>query len=100
MKTVQRWFSDRLQDEGLRGRYSPVTVIAGERPPAAVTARLAKADGVAVLVPVRKVADGLWRFDLLPREAPLAGSTQRLVREVRHELPAARVTAESAKLIM
>jgi uncharacterized membrane protein YdfJ with MMPL/SSD domain len=94
-----RQVAETLDHEGLRGHYSPITVILDAPPPTAASDRLARADGVAALLPPRRIAPGLWRLDLLPRGEPLSGSAQRLVREVRRELPAARVTGQTAAFV-
>jgi len=94
-----RQVAETLDHEGLRGSYSPVTAIVDGPPPPAVTARLATAEGVAAFLPPRRIAPGLWRFDLLPKEEPLSGSAQRLVRDVRRELPSARVTGQTAAFV-
>ena len=94
-----RQVAETLDHEGLRGRYSPVTVILDSPPPGAVSARLGRSAGVAKLLPVRRIAPGLWRFDLLPVGEPLSDETQRLVREVRRELPSARVTGQTAAFV-
>jgi RND superfamily putative drug exporter len=94
-----RQVSEALDREGVRGRYSPITVITDGPPPATVAARLAAVPAVAGTVPARPVAPGLWRFDLLPRDEGLADSSQSLVRTVRAELPAARVTGQTAGFV-
>jgi uncharacterized membrane protein YdfJ with MMPL/SSD domain len=94
-----RQVAEALDREGVRGRYAPITVITDGPPPAAVTSRLALDPAAAGLVPARQLAPGLWRFDLLPRDEGLADSTQGLVRTVRAELPAARVTGQTAGFV-
>ena len=51
------------------------------------------------MLPARRVAPGLWRLDLLPREEALSERSQQLVRIVRAELPAARVTGQTAGFV-
>jgi uncharacterized membrane protein YdfJ with MMPL/SSD domain len=94
-----RQVAETLDHAGLRGRYSPVTVILDSPPPADASARLGRAEGVVAVLPVRRIAPGLWRFDLLPAGEPLSDETQRLVREVRRELPSARVTGQAAAFV-
>lgn len=94
-----RQVSEALDREGVRGRYAPVTAIDLRRPADATVARIAALPGVAVVVPAREAAPGLWRLDVIPRERGLAPSTQQIVREVRALLPAARVTGQTAGFI-
>jgi RND superfamily putative drug exporter len=94
-----RQVADALDREGAEGRYAPVTAIMPGEPPAGVAARLAANPAVATLLPARRIAPGLWRLDLLPNEKPLSDRAQRLVRTVRAELPAARVTGQTAAFV-
>ncbi len=94
-----RQVAERLEREGVRGRYSPITAISERQPPAAAIARLASAPGVSGILPTREIAPDLWRLDLFPSEEGLSDSSQRLVRIVRAELPDARVTGQTAGFI-
>jgi RND superfamily putative drug exporter len=94
-----RRVAEALDRGGVRGRYAPITAITGSRPAAAAVARITGVPGVAGVLPPREVAPGLWRLDVLPREKGLASSTQRVVREVRDILPAARVTGQTAGFV-
>lgn len=94
-----RQVAEALDRDGVRGRYAPITAITDGPPSRVATARLAAAPGVAAVLPARQIAPGLWRLDLLPREKGLADRTQQLVRTVRAELPAARVTGQTAGFV-
>ncbi len=94
-----RQVAEALDRAGIRGRYAPVTAVSDSPPSAEATARLAAAPGVAGVLPARRVAPGLWRLDLLPREEALSERSQQLVRTVRAELPAARVTGQTAGFV-
>jgi len=94
-----RQVAETLDRNELRGRYAPVTAIMDSPPSRAATARLAATAGVAAVLPARQVTPGLWRLDLLPRHRGLSDSSQQLVRTVRAELPAARVTGQTAGFV-
>ncbi|MSO94697.1 MAG: MMPL family transporter [Thermoleophilia bacterium] len=94
-----RQVAEALDRDGLRGTYAPITAIVDVEPAAATMARLAAAPGVAAVPPAREIVTGLWRLDLLPQEGGLADRTQQLVRTVRAELPAARVTGQTAGFV-
>ena len=94
-----RQVAEALDRDNVRGRYAPITAIMDSAPSRAAAARLATADGVASVLPARQVAPGLWRLDLLPREKGLSDRSQHLVRVVRAELPAARVTGQTAGFV-
>jgi RND superfamily putative drug exporter len=94
-----RQVAERLDREGIRGSYAPITAITDGPPSLTAIARLAGETGVAGVLPARRIAPGLWRFDLLPREEGLSDRSQRLVRTVRAELPTARVTGQTAGFV-
>ncbi len=94
-----RQVADALDREGIRGRYAPITAITDAPPPAAVVARLAEEPGAEAVLPARQITPGLWRLDVLPRDKGLADRSQQLVRTVRSELPAARVTGQTAAFV-
>jgi uncharacterized membrane protein YdfJ with MMPL/SSD domain len=94
-----RQVAEALDRDDVRGRYAPITAIMDSPPARAATARLAAADGVAAVLPARQVTPGLWRLDLLSREKALSDRSQQLVRTVRAELPAARVTGQTAGFV-
>ena len=94
-----RQVAETLDRDGIRGRYAPITVVSDSQPSQAVTMRLAAAPGVARVLPARRVAPGLWRLDLLPREEGLSERSQQLVRTVRAELPTARVMGQTAGFV-
>ncbi len=94
-----RQVSEALDRADVRGRYAPISAIAESRPADGVVARIAGLPGVVEVLPARLAAPGLWRLDVIPRDAGLADSTQRIVREVRDLLPAAQVTGQTAGFI-
>ena len=94
-----RQVAEALDRDGVRGRYAPITAVSDGPPSQEATARLAAAAGVAEVLPARRVAPGLWRLDLLPREQGLSERSQQLVHTVRAELPAARVTGQTAGFV-
>ena len=94
-----RQVAEALDRDGVRGRYAPVTAITDAPASEAAIARLAAAPGAAAVLPTRQIAPGLWRLDLLPRERGLSDRSQQLVRTVRAELPAARVTGQTAGFV-
>jgi RND superfamily putative drug exporter len=94
-----RQVAEALDREGAGGRYAPITAITDAPPPAAVVAQLATEPGAAAVLPARRIAPGLWRLDILPRDKGLADSSQALVRTVRAALPAARVTGQTAAFV-
>jgi uncharacterized membrane protein YdfJ with MMPL/SSD domain len=82
----------RVVDDALRTEFPPAAtspVVVAARVPAeargeveAYAERLARVEGVAAVAPPVP-ADGLWRIDVVPREAQLSDSAKDVVRDVR-----------------
>lgn len=90
-----RQVADELDARGVRGASSPLNVVFTTPPPVGAAARARALDGaVGVLGPTR-VGD-VWRLDVLPAAAPLAGSTQNLTRDLRAAFPGALLTGQAA----
>lgn len=94
-----RQVSEELGRGGVRGRYAPITAVGETRPSDAIVTRISDLPGVVTVLPAREAAPGLWRLDVVPRDEGLASSTQRIVRDVRELLPAARVAGQTAAFI-
>jgi RND superfamily putative drug exporter len=94
-----RQVSEALERLGVGGAYTPVTVIAPAAPPPGALADVARLAGVAAVVPPVRLAEGLWRLDVVPAARGLQPETQQLVRDVRALLPDARVTGQAAGFV-
>jgi len=83
-----RQVDDALKSEFPPNRTSPV-YIAVEAPPSAgpemrdYARQLRSLDGAATVQPPQPSGEDLWQVDVIPREAPLAPESKRLVRDIR-----------------
>jgi RND superfamily putative drug exporter len=91
-----RELAEELDDRGLRGAASPLDLVFSARPPDDAAERARTLPGVLAVVDPALVGSELWRLQVLPREAPLAASTQRLVDRLRAAFPDARLTGTAA----
>jgi RND superfamily putative drug exporter len=88
--------ADALEARGLRAAVSPVTAVFDAPPAPRTVAALASLPGVATARPAERLAEGLWRVQLLPARPSLSDETQALVRSVRDLVPHALVGGGAA----
>ena len=87
---------DALEASGLRGAATPLNIVLHERPSPEELAQLRALPGILGVRGSTLVAEGVWRVDVAPTQDPLSGSTQQLVRDVRHVFPDGHLAGRAA----
>ena len=91
-----RQVADALKTSGLRGLAVPVNIVLRARPTPDEMTRLRSVPGTLGVGGPTRVAERVWRVDVAPVDDALSGSTQQLLRDVRHLFPSGLVAGRAA----